>query len=135
MIARTLVFATLISAAAAPLAAQSAGPNAAASVDQTIEALQQAIAAAPGDASLYARLSQTYATAGSGDAALHAIEAALALQPGRPEYIRARATLATWTGDYRKARDSYRQLETLFPEDLDLALALARVSAWAGDTD
>jgi tetratricopeptide (TPR) repeat protein len=135
MIARILVFATLISAAAAPLAAQSAGPNAAASVDQTIEALQQAIAAAPGDASLYARLSQTYATAGSGDAALHAIEAALALQPGRPEYIRAQATLATWTGDYRKARDSYRQLETLFPEDLDLALALARVSAWAGDTD
>ena len=135
MIARTLVFVTLISAAGGPLAAQSAGPSSATSTEQAIQALQQAVAAAPGDASLYERLSQAYASAGSGEAALHAIEAALALQPDRAEYIRARATLATWTGDYRKARDSYRQLEAMNPDDLDLALALARVSAWAGDTD
>ncbi len=141
MIARALVFATLISAAAGTLAAQPADQSGRApvspapSAEQTIQALQQAVAASPGDASLYARLSQTYASAGSGEAALHAIEAALALQPGRAEYVRARATLATWTGDYRKARDSYRQLETVYPDDLDLALALARVSAWAGDTD
>ena len=135
MIARTLVFATLISAAAGPLAAQSAVPSPAASTEQAIHALQQAVATAPGDASLYERLSQTYASAGSGEAALHAIEAALALEPGRAEYLRARATLATWTGDYRKARDTYRQLETMYPGDLDLALSLARVSAWAGDTD
>lgn len=135
MIARTLVFATLISAAAGPLAAQSAVPSSAGPTEQTIQALEQAVAAAPGDASLYARLSQTYASAGSGEAALHAIEAALALEPGREDYLRARATLATWTGDYRKARDTYRQLETMHPEDLDLALSQARVSAWAGDTD
>ena len=135
MIARTLVFATLISTAAGPLAAQSAVSSAPPSTEQAIEALQQAIAAAPGDASLYARLSQTYASGGSGEAALHAIEAALALEPGRADYLRARATLATWTGDYRKARDSYRQLEAVSPNDLDLALALARVSAWSGDTD
>jgi cytochrome c-type biogenesis protein CcmH/NrfG len=110
-------------------------PSAAGSAEQTIEALEHAVAASPGDASLYARLSQTYASAGSGKAALLAIEAALALEPGRPEYVRARAILATWIGDYRKAQDSYRQLETVYPKDLDLALALARVSAWAGDTD
>src|SRR5512133_2518622 len=130
MIARTLIVASLISAAAGPLAAQSAAPSAA-SADQTIHALQQAVAADPGDASLYARLSQTYATAGFGEAALHAIEAALALQPGRADYVRARATLATWVGEYRKAGDSYRQLEALYPDDLEIALALARVSAWA----
>lgn len=135
MIARTLVFATLISGAAGPLAAQSAMPGAAASVEQTIQTLQQEVAASPGDASLYARLSQAYAVAGSGEAALHAMEAALALEPGRADYLRASATLATWTGDYRKARDTYRQLTTLYPEDLDLALASARVNSWAGDTD
>jgi len=135
MMARILVFATLIFGAAGPLAAQSAAPSAAASVEQTIQTLQQAVAASPGDASLYARLSQAYAVAGSGEAALHAMEAALVLEPGRAEYLRASATLATWTGDYRKARDTYRQLATLYPDDLDLALNSGRVSAWSGDTD
>ena len=32
-----------------------------------VDALRQAVAASPGDASLYARLSQTYASAGSGE--------------------------------------------------------------------
>ena len=44
-----------------------------------IEALEKATLAAPGTASLYARLSQAYATAGYAEAALHAIDGALAL--------------------------------------------------------
>ena len=49
--------------------------------------------------------------------------------------MRARATLATWVGDYRAAQESYRQLESLNPGDPQLSLSFARVSAWAGDTD
>lgn len=137
MISRTLVLATLIASLAGSASAQAVPQNGLSQGDTTaqLEALKQAVAATPNDAALYSRLSQTYAMAGYGEAAQRAIEAALALQPGKVEYIRARATLATWTGDYRGARDSYRQLAALYPEDLDIALALARVSAWAGDTD
>ena len=138
MTVRTLVLATLVSFAARPLAAQPAAQGevtTSAQAEGAIWALRDAIAASPNDAALYARLSQTYASLGSGEAALQAIEGALALEPGRADYIRARATLATWTGDYRGARDSYLQLEALYPDDLEIALALARVSAWAGDTD
>src|SRR5262245_35928554 len=131
MILRILVLATLVSSAAGPLAAQPAAQGDAshamtsAQAEAAIRTLREAIAASPADADLYARLSQTYASLGSAEAALQAIEAALALEPGRADYIRAKATLATWSGDYRGARDSYRQLETLYPDDLELALALA----------
>jgi tetratricopeptide (TPR) repeat protein len=104
-------------------------------LDACISALEHAVAATPRDAGLYARLSQAYASAGSGAAALHAIEGALALQNGNPEYLRARATLATWVGDYRDAQAAYRQLAIVYPQDLGVTLAFARVSAWAGDTD
>ena len=104
-------------------------------IDGAIEALEKATLAAPGTASLYARLSQAYATAGYAEAALHAIDGALALQPGQAEYLRARATLATWVGDYRAAQDTYRRLQATHPDDLDIALGLARASTWAGDTD
>jgi tetratricopeptide (TPR) repeat protein len=100
----------------------------------SLDALEHAVAVSS-DASLYARLSQAYASGGFGRPALHAIDGALALKPGHPEYLRARATLTTWVGDYRGAQDSYRQLEVLYPGDLEIALAFARVSAWAGDTD
>lgn len=141
MTLRTLVLTTVVLSSAGPLAAQPAAQGdvtqtvPSAQAEAAIRTLRDAIAASPGDADLYARLSQTYASVGSGEAALHAIEAALALEPGRADYIRARATLATWTGDYRGARDSYLQLEALSPNDLEIALALARVSAWSGDTD
>jgi predicted Zn-dependent protease len=100
-----------------------------------IAALEHAVAATPGHAAFYARLSQAYATAGRGVPALRAIEGALVLQPRDAEYLRSRATLATWVGDYRAAQDSYKQLHARSPNDVDIALLNARVSAWAGDTD
>jgi predicted Zn-dependent protease len=100
-----------------------------------ISALEHGVKAAPGDATLFARLSQAYATAGRGLPALGAIEGALVLQPHDPEYLRARATLATWVADYRAAQDSYTRLQALSPKDVDIALHYARVSAWSGDTD
>ncbi len=51
------------------------------------------------------------------------------------EYLRARGTLATWLGDYDRAQDTYRRLCGLLPEDHELTLNLARVSAWGGRTD
>jgi len=100
-----------------------------------IRTLQAAAAANPSNAPLLSRLSQAYAVANQPEAALAAIEGALVLDPQHPEYLRARAILATWAARYDDARDSYRQLARLQPLELDVALSYARVSAWAGDTD
>ena len=101
---------------------------------ESITALQHAAAARPGDASISSQLSQAYAGQGNAMAALHAIEAALAVQP-LEEYLRAHATLATWAGDYDAAARSYRKLRQAHPQEMDLALALARVSVWNGRSD
>ena len=67
-----------------------------------VDALEHAVAAAPRRCRVsYARLSQAHAIAGSARAALEAIEGALASSRTNPTYLRARATLATWVGDYR----------------------------------
>jgi tetratricopeptide (TPR) repeat protein len=100
-----------------------------------IDALENAVKANSKDASTYVRLSQAYAAAGLATRALHAIESALTLEPDQPEFLRAKAVLATWVGDYQSATDSYRRLTGLVSADDALVLAYARVSAWAGDTD
>jgi tetratricopeptide (TPR) repeat protein len=100
-----------------------------------IAVLQRAAAAVPGEASVYFRLSQAYSMAGRPAAAFEAIEGALILKPADIEYLRARATLATWIGEYAQAGDSYRRLAALVPADVDITLAFARVSAWSGDTN
>lgn len=109
--------------------AQSTGPATEAAV------LERAIRETPQDGQLYVRLSQAYAVLDRPSAALEAIEHAVALSPDSIEWLRARATLATWAGDYDRARDSYRRLATLQPDNHDISLSLARVSAWGGRTD
>jgi len=98
-----------------------------------VAAAERAAQAQPGDAVVYRRLSQAYALSQQPDAALRAIEAALAIEPDNPDDLRARAVLATWCGDYRRAQRSYRRLTELEPSDVGVSLSLARVSAWAGD--
>jgi len=98
-------------------------------------ALRHAIEEVPQDATLHQRLSQAYALLNQPLAALDAIERAVALSPSAVDFLRARATLATWAQDYGKAQDSYRRLLELQPDDHELALNLARVSAWGGRTD
>jgi len=120
------------------LSAASAGyaqgvPDAA--LQAEIRLLQEAAAAGPVKASVLSRLSQAYAVANQPEAALAAMEGALALEPEQPDYLRARAVLATWTARYDLARDSYRHLARVQPLELDVTLNYARVSAWAGDTD
>ena len=102
---------------------------------ESIAALEHAAAARPGDDIISSRLSQAYAAQGHAMAALHAIEAALAVQPLSDEDLRAHATLATWAGNYDAAARSYRKLRQAHPQETDLALALARVSVWNGSSD
>jgi tetratricopeptide (TPR) repeat protein len=110
-------------------------PSASPSVLVDLQALQESAKADPANAAALARLSQAYAVADQPEAALEVIEAAVALEPSNPRFLRARATLATWTGRYGRARDSYRQLASMEPLAHELVLDYARVSAWAGDTD
>ena len=102
--------------------------------DQAIAALQQA-ASARRDAATLARLSRAYAAQGYAEAALHAIEGALVLQPDAEEHLRAAATLATWAGDYVAASDAYLRLRKSHPQEAALTLAFARVNTWAGQSD
>ena len=102
---------------------------------ESIAALERAAQANRGDAPTFFRLSQAYAAAGHAKAALHAVDAALVMQPESEEYLRAHAMLATWAGEYDAATGSYRKLRARYPGDLDLTLALARVNVWAGHTD
>ena len=69
----------------------------------SVDALEHAVAIAPGSPSLYERLSQADASAGAGRAALHAIQGALALQPHDPT-IFAHKHLATWVGNIARHR-------------------------------
>jgi len=72
--------------------------------DASVAALVQATRAAPDDATLHQKLSQAYAAKGEATAALQAIEAAHALDPANLDYVRARAVLATWAGEYPRGR-------------------------------
>ncbi len=101
----------------------------------SIAALQRAGSILKADATVFAKLSQAHAIAGQPAEALAAIEVALVQIPDSEEYLRARATLATWVADYSRARDSYRRLAKLKPEDVNLLVDYARVSAWDGATD
>ena len=101
-----------------------------------ISALESAAAALPADASVYHRLSQAYAAANEPRAALEAIRGALILAPDDQAYLLAAATLATWAADYAFAARSYRHLQEIGGGGgVDIDLNLARVSAWAGETD
>jgi len=98
-------------------------------------ALSRAVDAKPDDAGLHFRLSQAHAVANAPGAARQAVERALALRPEDPEYRRAAAVLATWTGDYAAAIRRYRELHEQQPHDTSIDLSLARLNAWSGDTN
>jgi len=132
MMLRSLVALTIVLCSTSGFAQSTVPPSGSAA---EAAALERAIQEAPQDAQLYVRLSQAYAVLNRPAAALDAIEHAVALSPESIEWLRARATLATWTGDYKRAQDSYRRLLRLEPEDRDAALNLARVNAWGGRTD
>ena len=101
----------------------------------SISALQRATRVLPANAMIFSKLSQAHAMAGQPAEALAAIEIAVSQAPDAEAYLRARATLATWTGDYPRARDSYRRIARINPDDVTVLVDYARVSAWDGATD
>ena len=112
---------------AAGMAAEAAGD-----LDAAIAVYEEA-ARAGGRSDLWVRISRIEATRGNPRAALEAIERAVELEPDHVEYLRARAELAAWAGDYAIAADSHRRLGELTGEP-SAELGLARIAAWQGKT-
>lgn len=93
-------------------------------------ALKEASRLAPQDAALFHRLAQSYPTEKDAKASAAAIERAVELDPKNLEYLRTRADLASWRGDYAMALDSYRRILALAPDDPGARLGIARVQYW-----
>lgn len=102
--------------------------------EESVSALVSATEADPTAPALHQRLSQAYAANGAAEQAVAAIDVALVLAPDNLEYLRATATLTTWVGDYAAAASAFRRIDSLEAAD-ENTLKLARVSAWAGETD
>jgi tetratricopeptide (TPR) repeat protein len=99
------------------------------------EALREAVKYAPMDARLHYKLSQAYAAVQDGPGALAAIARAVELEPGNPTYMRARGEVATWTGDYAVALDSFERVLAAAPQDAGALLGAARASSRSGKKD
>ena len=99
------------------------------------KALREAVKYAPQDARLQHKLSQAYAAAQEGPAALAAIKRAVELEPNNATYLRARGEVATWTGDYALALDSFERILAASPQDADALLGAARASSRSGKKD
>ena len=98
-------------------------------------ALKEATRLAPQDHALFYRLAQSYPTEKEGAAAAAAIERAVELDPKNLEYLRTRADLAAWRGDYAMALDSHQRILALAPDDAGARLGIARVQYWRSQTD
>src|SRR5512139_2048855 len=98
-------------------------------------ALKEATRLAPQDAALFYRLAQSYPTEKEAKDAAAAIERAVELDPKNLEYLRTRADLAAWRGDYDTALDSHRRILAIAPDDPGARLGIARVNYWRSQLD
>jgi tetratricopeptide (TPR) repeat protein len=96
-------------------------------------AIYERTAEESGRADLWVRISRIQATRDMPQEALDAIDRAVTLEPSNVEFLRARAELASWAGDYARAEDSHRRLGEL-TGDPGAELGLARIAAWRGRT-
>jgi tetratricopeptide (TPR) repeat protein len=99
------------------------------------EALREAVKYAPKDARLQYKLSQAYAAAQNGPAALAAANRAVELEPDNATYLRTRGEVATWSGDYALALDSFERVLANAPQDADALLGAARAGSRSGKKD
>jgi tetratricopeptide (TPR) repeat protein len=95
-------------------------------------ALNEAARLAPQDHALFYRLAQSYPSEKDATAAAAAIERAVELDPNNLKYLRTRADLASWRGDYATALDSHRRILATAPDDPGARLGVARVNYWRG---
>lgn len=96
-------------------------------------AIYQRTASESDRADLWVRISRIQATRDKPLEALDAIDRAVALEPDNLEFLRSRAELASWAGDYEASDDSYRRIGELTGEPA-AELGRARIAAWRGRT-
>ncbi len=101
--------------------------------------VEDVIATRPADWRLYARLARLLAAADRPDAALQALDRGLALFGPGPTLLALRGDVGLRLGDLDGARSAFEGSLTLKPQQPDLRLRLARLTAAAsatpGDTD
>lgn len=126
------VFSTDALAQEAAVPAAGLQAEAAGDFDTAIAIYEQTASEAP-RSDLWVRISQIEAVRNHPREALDAIDRAVALEPDNVEFLRSRAELASWAGDYERAEDSNRRIGTLTGEP-SAELGLARIAAWRGRT-
>ena len=97
-------------------------------------AFHKAVQLSPNNPHLRFRLTQVYSILNEPNRAFVEIEKAVELDPKNIEYLKSRAQIANWIGKSEIARDSYKRILALSPDDETL-LNLARTEAWAGELD
>jgi predicted Zn-dependent protease len=95
---------------------------------------RKAIALRPGDPALLARLAEAQSAAGDTEAAKQSAQAALAIDPHRPEALRTLAFLAMSNRDYDQALPWLRQLAAESPNDRTVQVELGRALAQTGQS-
>lgn len=98
----------------------------------SLAALDEAARMAPDDHALWYRLAQGYSAEERVEPAWAAIEHALARAPDNLDYLRLRAGIAAWRGDYPAAIQTHERILALAPGDPSSLLGKARVSYWSG---
>ena len=97
-------------------------------------AFHKAVQLSPNNPHLRFRLTQVYSILNEPNRAFVEIEKAVELDPKNIEYLKSRAQIANWIGKSEIARDSYKRILALSPDDETL-LNLARTEAWTGELD
>ncbi len=95
---------------------------------------RKAIALRPGDPALLARLAEAQSAAGDTEAARQSAQAALAIDPHRPEALRTLAFVAMSSRDYDQALPWLRQLTAQSPNDRTMQVELGRALAQTGQS-
>jgi Flp pilus assembly protein TadD len=98
------------------------------------EEYRKAIALRPGDPALLARLGEAQLATGDTETAKQSAEAALAIDPHRPEALRTLAFLAVSNREYDQALPWLRQLAAESPDDRKVQVELGRALAQTGES-
>jgi tetratricopeptide (TPR) repeat protein len=98
------------------------------------EEYRKAIALHPGDPALLARLGEAQLATGDTEAAKQSAQAALAIDPHRPDALRTLAFLAMSNREYDQALPWLRQLAAESPDDRKVQVELGRALAQTGES-
>lgn len=104
--------------------------------DEAERAFETALAARPHDAAVHLDLAQLrWMRSGSQDAALTALNAAIARSPANARLSAIKSTVLTFAGDHPGADATLEAALASAPEDLGLRIAAARAAGAVGDAE